>query len=146
MKYEKIELHISISFEVLWNNLCSNNCAKNKQIEELRRWSMRQNELMKKEKKHSTIERSSFTPGDNRTSKINEAEKNQINTFTHGMAQSNSWRRSSFIEICNANRVTLFKSEATDCLIVIRSHFHYLSHEFFVRFIYARCSLSSLSR
>ena len=35
-------------------------CAKNKQIEELRRWSMRQNELMKKEKKHSMIERSSF--------------------------------------------------------------------------------------
>ena len=47
-------------------------CAKNKQIEELRRWSMRQNELMKKEKKHSMIERSSF-----RTSKINEAEKNK---------------------------------------------------------------------
>ena len=38
---------------------------------------MRQNELMKKEKKHSMIERSSFTPGDNRTSKINEAEKNK---------------------------------------------------------------------
>jgi len=36
---------------------------------------MRQNELMKKEKKHSMIERSSFIPGDNRTSKINEAEK-----------------------------------------------------------------------
>ena len=52
-------------------------CAKNKQIEELRRWSMRQNELMKKEKKHSMIERSSFTPQDNRTSKINEAEKNK---------------------------------------------------------------------
>ena len=33
------------------------------------------NELMKKEKKHSMIERSSFTPQDNRTSKINEAEK-----------------------------------------------------------------------
>jgi len=62
------------------------------------------------------------------------------------MAQSNSWRRSSFIEICNANRVILFKSEATDWLIVIWSHFHYLSHEFFVRFICARCSLSSLSR
>jgi len=46
-----------------------------------------QNELMKKEKKHSMIERSSF-----------------------------SWRRSSFTEICNANRVTLFKSEATDWL------------------------------
>jgi len=40
---------------------------------------MKQNELMKKEKKHSMIERSS-----------------------------------SFTEICNANRVTLFKSEATD--------------------------------
>ena len=91
----------------------SNDCAKNKQIEELRRWSMKQNELMKKEKKHSMIERSSF-----------------------------SWRRSSFTEICNANRVTLFKSEATDWLIVIWSHLHYLSHQFFVRFICARCSLS----
>ena len=38
---------------------------------------MRQNELMEKEKKHSMIERSSFTPQDNRTSKINEAEKNK---------------------------------------------------------------------
>jgi len=38
---------------------------------------MTQNELMKKEKKHSMIERSSFTPVDNRTSKINEAEKNK---------------------------------------------------------------------
>jgi len=35
------------------------------------------NELMKKEKKHSMIERSSFTLQDNRTSKINEAEKNK---------------------------------------------------------------------
>jgi len=52
-------------------------CAKNKQIEELRRWSMKQNELRKKEKKHSMIERSSFTLQDNRTSKINEAEKNK---------------------------------------------------------------------
>jgi len=62
------------------------------------------------------------------------------------MAQSNSWRRSSFTEIFNANRVILFKSEAADWLIVIWSHFHYFSHEFFVRFICARCSLSSLSR
>jgi len=38
---------------------------------------MRQNELMKKEKKHSMIEKSSFTPQDNRTSKINKAEKNK---------------------------------------------------------------------
>ena len=72
--------------------------------------------------------------------------KRRKKTFTHGVAQSNSWRRSSLTEICNANCVTLFKSEATDWLIVIWSHFHYLSHEFFVRFICARCSLSSLSR
>jgi len=38
---------------------------------------MKQNELRKKEKKHSMIERSSFTLGDNRTSKINEVEKNK---------------------------------------------------------------------
>jgi len=38
---------------------------------------MRQNELMRKEKKHSMIGRSSFTLQDNRTSKINEAEKNK---------------------------------------------------------------------
>jgi len=38
---------------------------------------MKQNELRKKEKKHSMIERSSFTLQDNRTSKINEAEKNK---------------------------------------------------------------------
>jgi len=52
---------------------------------------MRQNELMKKEKKHSMIERSSFTPGDNRTSKIKLMKrKRRKKTFTHGVAQSNS--------------------------------------------------------
>ena len=44
------------------------------------------------------------------------------------MAQSNSWRRSSFTEICNANRVTLFKSEATDWL----SLYHLISITFLI--------------